>query len=652
LKGSSPFGYAGQYFDADAGSYNMRAREYSPQQGRFASEDPQAPDMQVPLTINPYAYAGNMPTEITDPSGRGWVFPRDYANPRGDYAEESAIGGYSPALTGVGSINQAAGGQLQAVLQPGTSGFWVPVLKVKPACATRVQVQPGQANALIENANVIDTGHHMLWDIEHANVGAGGGIIGHLHALLREAQVNGFWAEDPSCNRFSTGSCTGKVLRDPSLTLGSDYPAGLGLAGATFQLTGGATATVTSFPGGALGSLPGSSAADLVTVQVAPGLLEYAEMPLAPTCTGLRDCVVGLAQTLVFNDFKTLFYSDAPWYQRAQAFVGVVGDAVWVAKLAKAGTIAVSLEHAGEAADFAKPAGEGADLKTALEDAFAKPRVPGCGCFPGDTGVVTPHGLVAIDRLHVSDRVLAEDLATRKVEPERVQAVIDDGIKPLMTVGLSDGSKLKVTTNHPFYVDNGPGITVPEWVQAGDLKVGDRLRTEDGRDVTVTALRYHTGYAHVYTLTVATNHDFWSESRPGSGDHDFFVGTARVLVHNSDGPCGLVAYGSTNLSKAVQAARIARQDRGGNYAAALLDDGTIVIGRSSLDGHAEEDLVRQAGNRRIVSLYSEREPCANTCAPLLGRMNITNVTWSWDWNGVDRNAVNAAIRQTVGKLFR
>ena len=57
---------------------------------------------------------------------------------------------------------------------------------------------------------------------------------------------------------------------------------------------------------------------------------------------------------------------------------------------------------------------------------------------------------------------------------------------------------------------------------AGDLQVGDRLRTEDGQDVTITALRYYTGYAHVYTLTVAN-------------DHDFFVSVDQVLVHNADG---------------------------------------------------------------------------------------------------------------------
>jgi hypothetical protein len=36
----------------------------------------------------------------------------------------------------------------------------------------------------------------------------------------------------------------------------------------------------------------------------------------------------------------------------------------------------------------------------------------------------------------------------------------------------------------------------------------------------VTGLRYNVGHAAVYTLTVAH-------------DHTFFVGTARVLVHNS-----------------------------------------------------------------------------------------------------------------------
>ena len=71
------------------------------------------------------------------------------------------------------------------------------------------------------------------------------------------------------------------------------------------------------------------------------------------------------------------------------------------------------------------------------------------------------------------------------------------------------------------YVDGGPGITAPAWVQSGNLRIGDCIRTESGHDMTVVALRYHSRQAHVYTLTVAD-------------DHDFFVGSARVLVHNCD----------------------------------------------------------------------------------------------------------------------
>jgi len=39
---------------------------------------------------------------------------------------------------------------------------------------------------------------------------------------------------------------------------------------------------------------------------------------------------------------------------------------------------------------------------------------------------------------------------------------------PTMRVGLLDGSDQHVITNHPFYVDGGPGADLPSWVQAGD----------------------------------------------------------------------------------------------------------------------------------------------------------------------------------------
>ena len=523
LQGVAPFGYAGQQRDAGPGTYAMRARRYDPATGRFQSEDPLAYSPQVPVTINPYAYAGNMPTGVTDPSGQGWVFPRDYHSPRGDYAEESAIAGYAPGLAGDPRANQPAGGQLQAVLRSGLVGFWVPVFRTPVPCGTRVQLDPRQLATRTDNANVLDLTRHTFWDIEHAN--AGGNIQAHLRTILHEAQVYGFWAEDANCNRFTLGSCGGRVLKDPSLALGTDYPAGMLPAGALFALKSGRLATLNAL-------LPGAGAAmSAVTLQVAPGLLEFALVPTQGPCTGLRDCVISLAQVLVFNDFKTLFYSNAPWYGRALAVVGLAGNFFIVLKAAKAGTVTVAVGRTGTAIDTARVAGEGADVETALARAFSP---LGCTpCFPAGTLVATGQGKVAIERLRVGDRVLAEDPKTGRVEAERLTAVRVQPAQPLVRVALSDGSGIRATANHVFWVDRGPRLRGSGWLQAGRLRPGDVLRTASGGHVRVAAVHWNQGDAPVYTLTVAT-------------DHTFFVGSARVLVHNA-GPCPVISLGVKEL---------------------------------------------------------------------------------------------------------
>ena len=168
--------------------------------------------------------------------------------------------------------------------------------------------------------------------------------------------------------------------------------------------------------------------------------------------------------------------------------------------------------------DVASRAADTASPRTPLSD-----RAAGLcnACFAAGTAVALAQGTRAIEALRVGDSVLAEDPATGKVEAEPVQAVIDDGVKPLMAVSLADGSVVRVTTNHAFWVESGSELARPGWLLAGDLRVGDRLRTADGTGATVAGLRYGVGTARVYTLTVAT-------------DHTFFVGTAQVLVHNCD----------------------------------------------------------------------------------------------------------------------
>ncbi len=146
-------------------------------------------------------------------------------------------------------------------------------------------------------------------------------------------------------------------------------------------------------------------------------------------------------------------------------------------------------------------------------------------CFPAGTHVATPQGGQAIESLHAGDLVQAENPATGKVEAEAVQAVIQDPVSPLVAVDLSDGSAITVTADHPFWVDAGAQLAGAGWFAAGSLQAGDELRTVAGVPVMVVGLRRNVGHAVVYTLTVAK-------------DHTFFVGSARVLVHNAE--CNLV----------------------------------------------------------------------------------------------------------------
>ncbi|GLU47104.1 hypothetical protein Nans01_14550 [Nocardiopsis ansamitocini] len=68
---ANPFTYTGQYAESttDAAGLYLRDRDYRPDLGRFTSTDPEPRPTATPHT-NAYAYAENLPTTLTDPSGR------------------------------------------------------------------------------------------------------------------------------------------------------------------------------------------------------------------------------------------------------------------------------------------------------------------------------------------------------------------------------------------------------------------------------------------------------------------------------------------------------------------------------------------------------------------------------------------------------
>ncbi|MGI8809508.1 MAG: RHS repeat-associated core domain-containing protein [Acidimicrobiales bacterium] len=66
---SQPFGFAGQYTDAETGFVYLRARYYDPATGQFLTRDP-----IEAVTREPYGYVGGNPLNATDPSGLACAF--------------------------------------------------------------------------------------------------------------------------------------------------------------------------------------------------------------------------------------------------------------------------------------------------------------------------------------------------------------------------------------------------------------------------------------------------------------------------------------------------------------------------------------------------------------------------------------------------
>ncbi len=62
-------GYTGEWQDGMLGLVYLRARWYAPGVGRFTQPDPWEGDQWQPITLQPYLYTGDSPTNRTDPSG-------------------------------------------------------------------------------------------------------------------------------------------------------------------------------------------------------------------------------------------------------------------------------------------------------------------------------------------------------------------------------------------------------------------------------------------------------------------------------------------------------------------------------------------------------------------------------------------------------
>ncbi|QUC56725.1 Hint domain-containing protein [Streptomyces sp. A2-16] len=134
-------------------------------------------------------------------------------------------------------------------------------------------------------------------------------------------------------------------------------------------------------------------------------------------------------------------------------------------------------------------------------------------CFPAGTRIATDHGTRPIEEIRAGDRVWAQDPETGERRLRTVAGVMQRTADALVSVDIGSET-LRATTEHPFWV-TGKG-----WTGAQALRPGDRLTTLDGKGARVESVSTKRAPVQVFNFEV-------------EGDHTYFVGASRVLVHNA-----------------------------------------------------------------------------------------------------------------------
>lgn len=170
------------------------------------------------------------------------------------------------------------------------------------------------------------------------------------------------------------------------------------------------------------------------------------------------------------------------------------------------GYVAGALSGAGAAANTAR-----------ITITESRAAVVACGglCFAEGTLVAAPNGDVKIEDIKVGDTVWAYDFATGTSVERKVTELKRNFTHYWVDVQV-DGETIQATRGHPFWVESEK-----RWVEAADLKAGMSVRLLDGTTRVVSGVNVRE------VQEPETTYNFEVET-----DHNYFVGTTHVLVHN------------------------------------------------------------------------------------------------------------------------
>lgn len=161
-----------------------------------------------------------------------------------------------------------------------------------------------------------------------------------------------------------------------------------------------------------------------------------------------------------------------------------------------------------------KYSGKLADASKALKHEY------GCASFAAGTMVLTPQGMLPIERIVTGQQVLSRNEHNFADKPQEVTRTLGR-LAPTHRVLTTDRGVLRLTDEHPLWVQ-GKG-----WTEAAEVKEDDVVAGEHG-DSLVQSNRAVAEPLRVYNFSVALT-------------TNYFVGDAGMWVHNA-GPCSIELY--------------------------------------------------------------------------------------------------------------
>lgn len=147
-------------------------------------------------------------------------------------------------------------------------------------------------------------------------------------------------------------------------------------------------------------------------------------------------------------------------------------------------------------------------------------------CFVAGTLVHTKDGVKPIEEIKEGDEVLSYNEQSGQTEYQVVRQTFERFANDVLSVKVAgESAPIGVTSEHPFFVkvhgarSDTSGEDDGEWRKAGELNIGDEIRTASGGWSKVESIETRAA-AQVYNFEVAQN-------------HNYFVGGQGLLAHNT-----------------------------------------------------------------------------------------------------------------------